>query len=197
MNQLTAVKTRYPLTYFTWPYRGLRCRPIEVEYFLEVIRWQVTSFQMIADSSLFISNSLPTNVDICSSVIITWSVCYSACAKVLCFTLTNKHGRWTEADVLSSTVFCVIILSAPRKKDGESGTKTQNRQGFVWCWGYWSGYDAKTAENAFRGFSHEYDEWRDYDNERNYFPFVRLEKMFFRAEGLLVAWPSGQKPHFF
>ena len=37
----------------TWPYRGLRCRPIEVEYFFEVIRWQVTSFQMIAGSSLF------------------------------------------------------------------------------------------------------------------------------------------------
>ena len=71
---------------------------------------------MIADSSLFISNSLPTNVDICSSVIITWSVCYRACAKVLCFTLTNKHGPWTEADVLSSTAFCGRILSAPRKK---------------------------------------------------------------------------------
>ena len=28
------------------------------------------------------------------------------------------------------------------------------------------------------GFSHEYDEWCDYDNERNYFPFVRLEKKF-------------------
>ena len=28
------------------------------------------------------------------------------------------------------------------------------------------------------GFSHEYDEWRDYDNERNYFSFVCLEKMF-------------------
>ena len=28
------------------------------------------------------------------------------------------------------------------------------------------------------GFSH-YDEWRDYDNKRNYFPFVRLEKMLF------------------
>ena len=35
------------------------------------------------------------------------------------------------------------------------------------------------------GFSQEYDEWRDYDNERNYFPFVRLEKMFFPAEGPL------------
>ena len=36
MDQLTAVKTRYPLTSITWPYRGLRCRPIEVEYFLKL-----------------------------------------------------------------------------------------------------------------------------------------------------------------
>ena len=51
-DQLTAVKTGYLLTSITWPYRGLRCRPIEVEYLFEVIRWQVTSFQMIAGSSL-------------------------------------------------------------------------------------------------------------------------------------------------
>ena len=70
-----------------------------------------------------------------------------------------------------------------KKKDGESGTKTQNRQGFVWYLRYWSGYDAKTAKIHFVGFSHEYDERRD--NERNYFPFVRLEKMFFPAEGPL------------
>ena len=43
-DQLTAVKTWYPLTSITWLYRGLRCRPI---------RWQVTSFQMIGGSSLF------------------------------------------------------------------------------------------------------------------------------------------------
>ena len=42
-----------PLTSITWPYRGLRCRPIDVEYLFEVIRWQVTCFQMIAGSSLF------------------------------------------------------------------------------------------------------------------------------------------------
>ena len=35
-DQLTAVKTRYPLTSITWPYRGLRYRPIEVEYFLKL-----------------------------------------------------------------------------------------------------------------------------------------------------------------
>ena len=53
---------------------------------------------------------------------------YRACAKVLRFTITNKHGRSTEANVMSSTAFCRRILSALRKKDGESGTKTQNRR---------------------------------------------------------------------
>ena len=48
---LTAVKTGYPLTSITWPYRGLRRRLIEVEYLFEVIRWQVTNFQMIGGSS--------------------------------------------------------------------------------------------------------------------------------------------------
>ena len=43
----------------------------------------------------------------------------------------------------------------------------------------------KQPKIHFVGFSHEYDEWRDYDNKRNYFPFVRLEKMFFPEEGSL------------
>ena len=45
-DQLTAVKLEYPLTSITWLYRGLRYRPIEVEYFLKlsadkllVFRW--------------------------------------------------------------------------------------------------------------------------------------------------------------
>ena len=44
-DQLTAVKTGYPLTSITWPYRGLKCRSIKVEYFFAVIRWQITSFK--------------------------------------------------------------------------------------------------------------------------------------------------------
>ena len=51
-DQLTAVRTGYQLSSITWPYRGLRCCPFEVEYVFEVIRWQVTSFQMIASSRL-------------------------------------------------------------------------------------------------------------------------------------------------
>ena len=44
----------------------------------------------------------------------------------------------------------------------------------------------KQLKIHFVGFSDEYDEWwRDYDNERNYFPFVHLEKIFFPEEGSL------------
>ena len=44
-DQLTAVRTGYPLISITLPYRGLKCRLIEVEYFFAVIRWQITSFK--------------------------------------------------------------------------------------------------------------------------------------------------------
>ena len=51
-DQLTAVKTGHPLTSITWPYRGLKCRRLEVEYFWS---YPLTNyqFQMIAGSSLF------------------------------------------------------------------------------------------------------------------------------------------------
>ena len=130
-----------------------------------------------------VSNSLSTNEDICSSVIITWSVCYNACAKVLCFTITNKHGRSTEANVVSSTVFCGRILSAPRKKDGEVEPKRKTDMEFYVVEVVELDTTRKQLKIHFVGFGHEYDEWRDYDNERNYFPFVRLEKMFFPEQG--------------
>ena len=37
----------------------------------------------------------------------------------------------------------------------------------------------KQLKIHFVGFGHEYDEWRDYDNKRNDFLFVRLEKNVF------------------
>ena len=82
---------------------------------------------------------------------------------------------------MSSTAFCGRILSAPRKKDGESGTKTQNSD-FYDIGVIELDTTRKQLKIHFAGISHGYDEWRDYDNERNYFPFVRLEKMFFPAE---------------
>ena len=53
---IDSCQNKVPADHITWPYHGLRCRPIEVEYFFEVIRWQVTGFQMIAGSSLFFKN---------------------------------------------------------------------------------------------------------------------------------------------
>ena len=38
--------------------------------------------------------------------------------------------------------------------------------------------ERKQIKIHFVGFSEEFDEWRAYDCERDYFPFVRLEKMF-------------------
>ena len=38
-------KQGIPATSITWPYRGLKCPPIKVEYFFEVIRWQIISFK--------------------------------------------------------------------------------------------------------------------------------------------------------
>ena len=55
-DQLTAFKTGYLLTSIAWLYCGLRCWPIEVEILFEVICRQVTSFQMIAGSSLIFFN---------------------------------------------------------------------------------------------------------------------------------------------
>ena len=64
---IDSCQNRYPLTSITWPYRGLRCRPIKVKYFFEVIRWRVTSFQMIAASSLFFFFTLIWNTSCISA----------------------------------------------------------------------------------------------------------------------------------
>ena len=71
-DQLTAVKTGYSLTSITWPYRGLRCRPIEVKYFFEVIRWQGTGFQMIAGSSLIFLKFIWNMLCLCATQLKFW-----------------------------------------------------------------------------------------------------------------------------
>ena len=130
----------------------------------------------------------PKNEDISSSVIITWSVWYSACAKVLCFTITKKHGRSTEANVMSSTAFCRRQFCQLREKKMEKVERKRKTDRDFYDVGVIEvDTTRKQLKIHFAGFSHEYDEWRDYDNERNCFPFVRLEKMFFPAEGPLEA----------
>ena len=36
LSSIDSCQTGYPLISITWPYRGLRCRPIKVEYFLKL-----------------------------------------------------------------------------------------------------------------------------------------------------------------
>ena len=60
-DQLTAVKTGYPLTSITWPYRGLRCRPIEVKYLsadkLLVFKWSQAQLKFWFQTDLGRENS--------------------------------------------------------------------------------------------------------------------------------------------
>ena len=106
-DQLTAVKTRYPLTSITWANRGLRCRPIEVKYFFEVIRWQGTGFQMIAGSSLiFLKKFIWTMLCLCDAQLKFWfqtdlgrknSVsCYRQ-GKQLLLTFLTMFTRWSRS----------------------------------------------------------------------------------------------------
>ena len=44
-DQLTAVETEYPLTSIIWRYRGLRCSPVEVEYFLKFSADKLLNFK--------------------------------------------------------------------------------------------------------------------------------------------------------
>ena len=43
-DQLTPVKTGYPLTSILWPYRGLKFKVHRVHMFFEVDRWQIAGF---------------------------------------------------------------------------------------------------------------------------------------------------------
>ena len=105
--------------------------------------------------------------------------------KSIVFYDLNNHGRSTEANATSSTAFCGRILSALPKIMEKVERKRKTDRDL---------YDVEVVEVDttqkrlkihFVGFSHEYDEWRDYDSESNYFPFVRLEKMFFPKESSL------------
>ena len=48
----------------------------------------------------------------------------------------------------------------------------------------------KQIKIHFVGFSEEFDEWCNYDCERDYFPFVRLEKMFLPNRAIPIVLPN-------
>ena len=55
---IDSCQTGYPLTSITWPYRRLRCPPIEVEYFLKLSVEQLLVFKWSqAQVKFFFSNS--------------------------------------------------------------------------------------------------------------------------------------------
>ena len=57
-DHLTAVKTGYPLTSITSPYRGLRYRPIEIEYFMKLSADKLLNFKWSqAQVHFFLKNS--------------------------------------------------------------------------------------------------------------------------------------------
>ena len=97
-DQLAAVKTRYPLTSITWADLGLRCQPIEVKYFFEVIRRQGTGFQMIAGSSLIFFFKFIWNM-----------LCL--CAAQLKFWFQTDLGRENSAAVTGRKESCFWLFS--------------------------------------------------------------------------------------
>ena len=105
-DQLTAVKTGYPLTSIIGPYRGLRCWPIEVKYFFEVIRWQVTSFQMITGSRLIFFKFICNMFCFCAAQLKYWfktdlgrenPASYYRRGRQLLLTLLTMVTRWSRS----------------------------------------------------------------------------------------------------
>ena len=113
-DPLTAVKTMHPLTSITWLYRGLRCRPIEVKCFFEVIRWQGTGFPMIAGSSLIFFKIHMKYVCLCAAQLKFWfqtdlgcensGSCYRQ-GRQLLLTFLAMFTRWS----LSTSNFYALI----------------------------------------------------------------------------------------
>ena len=96
---------------------------------------------------------IATNEDICSSVIITRRVCYSACAEVLCFTIWAIDG--SEFHVLHGVLWKNSVCSAKKRWRKWNEKRKTDRDL----------YDVEVSEVdttrkllkiQFVGFSHEY-----------------------------------------
>ena len=109
-----------------------------------------------------ISNSLPTNEDNCSSVISTWSVCYSGaqryCVSPSQINMGDRPKRMSRPPRRFVEEFCHLREKTWRKWN-ENAKNDRNL------------YDVEVIEEDTTrkqlkihhvGFSHEYDEWRDY-----------------------------------
>ena len=123
-DQLTAVKTGYMLTSISLPYRRLRCWPIEVKYFFEVIHWQVTSFQMITGSSLIFFKFIWNMSCISAAQLEFWfqvdlgrknSASYYRQGRQLLLTLLTMITHWSCSSSMFYAVIGQNLVSSCRK----------------------------------------------------------------------------------
>ena len=73
----------------------------------------------------------------------------------------------SECHILYGVLWKNPVSSAKKKEDGESGTKTQKGRDLYGVEVLEVDTTRKRLKIHFVGFSHEYDEWCDYDNESN------------------------------
>ena len=105
-DQLTAVKTGYRLTSITWPYRGLRCLPIEVEYFLKLSADKLLVFKWSQAQVYFFFNSYGNMSCLCAAKLKFWfqtvlgrenSASYYRQGRQLLLTFLAMVTRWSRS----------------------------------------------------------------------------------------------------
>ena len=110
-DQLTAVKTRYPLTSITWLYRGLRCRPIEVKYFLKLSADKLLVFKWSQAQVQFFSKFIWNMLCLCAAQLKFWLQ-----------TISKSFPTRRTLDICDSSIHGELtrLPSSIKLQDGES-----------------------------------------------------------------------------
>ena len=135
-GQLTAVKTKYPLTSITWLYRGLSCRPIEVTCFLKftadkflVFNWLQAQLQLDFFIVLvFVNGSFAFSL----YILIKKRHCSKLCSETLEFWTCWRHfsfyvDKSTDHEKVLSICLSVPDLSASDEPDDDD-VKVKKKQ---------------------------------------------------------------------
>ena len=113
-DQLTAVKTGYPLTSITWPYRGLRCWPIKVKYFLKLSADKLLVFKWSQAQVWFVFSFIWNMFCFWAAQLKFWfktdlgpenSASYYRQGRQLLLTLLTMVTRWSR----STSIFYALI----------------------------------------------------------------------------------------
>ena len=112
-DQLTAVKTGYPLTSITWPYRGHRCWYSEVKYFLKVSADKLLVFKW-SQTQVWFFKFMWKMFCFCVAQLTFWfktdlgreiSASYYRQGRQLLLTLLTMVTRWSR----STSIFYALI----------------------------------------------------------------------------------------